>query len=246
MSILLNSIKSVIFALYGLYVWLIFVVCSLIVVFLLMIVPGLNARRSLTRRGAMFALTLCGIRPKARGMENLPDEACVLVANHASYFDGIVMTALLPPQFQYVVKHEMTAVPIAGYLLKRIGTQFVRRGHASSRSGDARRIMKSARNKQSTVFFPEGTFSAEPGLKRFRNGAFATAASSGMPTVPAVIHGTRHILPAKKWLARPGSIDVVIKPPHRVGIDAKDAEQLKFLCRQSILADLNEPDTLAG
>jgi len=38
----------------------------------------------------------------------------VLVANHASYLDGVVMTAALPPRFGFVIKREMNDVPGAG------------------------------------------------------------------------------------------------------------------------------------
>ncbi len=246
MSGLFNGIKSAFFGLYGLWVWLVFTCASVSVVLLLAVLPGVDARRSITRRGAKIALFLSGLNPKVTGLNLLPDEPCVVVANHASYFDGIVMTALLPARFQYVVKQEMEQVPIAGYLLRRIGTQFVRRAHAHSKAGDARRIMKAAKNRESIVFFPEGTFAPEPGLKKFHSGAFIIAASGGMPVTPAIISGTRQIMPSKRWLARPGSIEVLLKRPHKIGIDAKDADQLRFLCRQSILEDLNEPDTLAG
>jgi len=135
-------------------------------------------------------------------------------------------------------------VPVAGYLLRRIGTQFVRRAHASTSAGDARRIMKAAKNQQSIVFFPEGTFAPEPGLKKFHSGAFIVAAAGDMPVTPAIIQGTRQVMPSRRWLAHPGTIDVLFKPAHRIGDDAKDAIELKSLCRKSILADLNEPDTL--
>jgi len=240
---LFNGLKRAIFAIYGLWVWLVFMIFGSAVTLLLVIMPGIDARRKLTRNGAIISLALSGLRPRISGLELLPDEPGVVVANHASYLDGIVMTAILPARFQYVVKQEMSSVPLAGYLLKRIGTQFVSRAHAQSSAGGARRIMKAAKNQQSIVFFPEGTFVAEPGLKKFHSGAFISAASGEMPITPVVIHGTRKILPAEQWLARPGHIDVMLKSAHRIGVDAKDAKQLKLLCRQSILAELNEPDT---
>ena len=244
MSLLTNMLKTGLFALYGLWVWLIFIPASLILILLLLLTPGLARRRRLAKRSATITLALSGFRINVRGLDQLPDVPGIVVANHASYLDGIVMAAILPARFQYVVKQEMENVPVAGYMLKRVGTQFVRRTHANHSAGDARRIMKAAKNQESIVFFPEGTFVAEPGLKKFHSGAFISAASGGLPVTPAVIHGTRQCLPAHIWLARPGTIDVLIKAPHRIGDDAKDAKQLKFLCRQSILDDLNEPDTL--
>ena len=244
MSMLLNGLKALLFTIYGLWVWCVFIVCCLAVIVLLIILPSVHARRVVVQYGAKLALRLSALRPRVARRNLLPAEPCVVVANHASYFDGVVMTALLPPRFQYVVKQEMAGVPVAGYLLKRIGAQFVRRTHAATTAGDARRIMKAAQNQESIVFFPEGTFAPEPGLKKFHNGAFIAAAAGGMPVKPVVIHGTRQVMPSGKWLARPGTISVLLKPAHRIGKDAKDALELKALCRQSILADLNEPDKL--
>jgi len=244
MSTLTNGLKGLLFGLYGLWVWSVFIVVCTIVMVLLVILPSVHSRRNVVRYGAKAALALSGLRPRVAGLKLLPTEPCVVVANHASYFDGIVMTALLPPRFQYVVKQEMANVPLAGYLLKRLGTQFVRRTSAATSGGDARRIMKAAKNQESIVFFPEGTFAIEPGLKKFHSGAFIIAAAGAMPVTPTVIRGTRQVMPSGRWLAHPGSIDVVLKSAHRIGEDAKDALELKSLCRQSILADLNEPDTL--
>lgn len=243
-NILKTGLLNLLFTLYGLWVWLIFILAALIASLFLLITPDLANRRKLIKCSATISLTLSGFRINVRGLDQLSEVPGVLIANHASYLDGIVMAAILPARFQYVVKQEMENVPVAGYLLKRIGTQFVRRTHANRSAGDARRIMKAAKNQESIVFFPEGTFVAEPGLKKFHSGAFIIAASGSLPVTPAVIHGTRQCLPANKWLPRPGLIDVTIKAPHQIGNDAEDTEQLKLLCRQSILEDLNEPDTL--
>ena len=98
--------------------------------------------------------------------------------------DGLVFTAALPPRFGFVIKREMATVPLAGFLLNRIGSQFVARNQAGQTTRDARRVMRSAESGQSMVFFPEGTFSEEPGLLRFHFGAFATAQRAGCPGSP--------------------------------------------------------------
>ena len=64
---------------------------------------------------ALIAL-LAGMPLKLRGTENLPEGQCVVVANHASYLDGVVMAAALPPRFGFVIKREMNEVPVAGLL----------------------------------------------------------------------------------------------------------------------------------
>jgi len=244
MASIINWLKMPFLLLYGIYVWLVFGVLTLIVCLFLLISPSLSARRSFTRGAAALAFVLCGLRIRTIDSGLLPNTPCVVVANHASYLDGMVMTAVLPPRFQYVVKREMESVPFAGYLLKRIGTKFVERFNPKSTARDARQIMKAARNKESIVFFPEGTFAKEPGLKRFHSGAFKIATQNELPVIPTVISGTRSILPAHSWRAKPGAIEVRFKQAEQIGKTAECANSLRDRCRESILSDLDEPDTL--
>ena len=137
----------------------------------------------------------------------------MVVANHASYLDGVVMKAALPPRFAYVVKREMASFPLAGLMLKRIGTEFVERFDRHKGASDARRVMRTASGGQPLVFFPEGTFSNERGLLKFHSGAFITAARAGCPVVPAVIVGSREILPGSRALPRPGPVRVEFLAP---------------------------------
>ena len=126
-----------------------------------------------------------------------------MVANHASYLDGVVMTAALPPRFGFVIKREMNGVPFAGLLLRRIGSEFVERFNRHKGASDARRVLRTAASGHSLVFFPEGTFTSEVGLGKFHTGAFAIAARADCPVVPAVILGTRRNMPATRILPRP-------------------------------------------
>ena len=89
----------------------------------------------------------------------------------------------------------MVRVPLAGLLLRRLGSQFVERFNQHKGGVDARRVLKLAATGQSLVFFPEGTFNEIRQIGKFLGGAFATAARSDMPVVAMAIHGTRTALP---------------------------------------------------
>ncbi len=79
-----------------------------------------------------------------RNLERIPAGQCVVVANHASYLDGLVMTAALPPRFGFVIKREMERVPLAGALLRRLGSEFVERFNRHRGGADARRVLRTA------------------------------------------------------------------------------------------------------
>ena len=166
----------------------------------------------------------------------------MLVANHASYLDGIILTAVLPPDFSFVIKREMTRVPLAHFLLRRLDSQFLERFDTRGSARDARSILRRASQKQHLAFFPEGTFRAQPGLRRFHNGAFVSATRGGVPLVPAVIHGSRHMLPAERWLPRPGRLAVTVLDPIDPPAHSEAVAWLIASARQCILAELPEPD----
>ena len=133
---------------------------------------------------------------------------------------GRILTAALPPRFGFVIKREMTRVPLAHFLLRRIGSEFVERKDTHKSAADARRILQKARAQESLAFFPEGTFTPEPGLRRFHNGAFAAAVRGQVPVVPVVIRGSRSMLPASRALPRPGRLEVIVKPALLPSADA--------------------------
>jgi 1-acyl-sn-glycerol-3-phosphate acyltransferase len=230
--------------LYGLYAATLFLAVALATLLTLLIVPRVERRRRITRGAALAFLRLAGMRLTVSGLENLPRGQCVVVANHSSYLDGLVLTAALPPRFAFVIKREMARVPLAGRMLRRIGSEFVERYDRQRTAADARRVLRHAVDGNSLVFFPEGTFSRKPGLLKFHAGAFLTAARAGCPIVPAVVRGTRSALPPGSLRPAPASIDVMLLPALPcAGADRHDASgTLRDQARLAILAYLDEPD----
>lgn len=164
--------------------------------------PTLRARRQVAGAFSRGFFRAAGIPLRVSGIEHLPRVPCVVVANHASYIDGIVAVAALPPEFAFVIKKEMVRVPLASLLLRRLGSQFVERFDRHKGGSDARRVWKLAATGQSLVFFPEGTFHATRQIGKFLGGAFATAERSQMHVVAVAIHGTREVLPSGSVMLR--------------------------------------------
>ena len=226
--------------LYGLYALSLLATIVTVAALLAFALPALSWRRRATRKLARAWLALAGLRLHVTGLDALPDGSCVLVANHASYLDGLVMKAALPPRFSFVVKREAASMPVVGLLLRRIGAEFVDRHTRGGRHRDARRVVERAGQGHSLVFFPEGTFDAQIGLKRFHIGAFVAAARGGAPVVPAVIQGARRALPSGAIVPRPGRIRIEMLAP--VGGSGETPEAMRDASRARILARLGEPD----
>jgi len=241
-----RRVASPVALVYGVYAWLVFGLCLSLAVFVAAIVPGLTRRRRWVGQIARWPLALAGISTQVHDIENMPSGHCVVVANHASYLDGVLLQAFLPPRFSFVIKGEMQGIPLAGFLLKRIGSRFVNRNNLSSSARDARALLRASNNGESLAMFPEGTFILEPGLGRFRAGAFAAAIKSAVPLVPVVIRGSRNVLPAKSALPRRGAIDIVVLPPIAPSDPAfENTRSLIKSARTSILSVLDEADLTA-
>jgi 1-acyl-sn-glycerol-3-phosphate acyltransferase len=188
--------------LFGVYCLLTFTLLGTAVLVVNLFVPTLRARRRIAAAFARGFFRSTRLKLSIEGAERLPQVPCVVVANHASYLDGLVACAALPPEFAFVIKKEMVRVPLAGLLLRRLGSEFVERSDRQQGAADARRVLKTASTGQSLVFFPEGTFDTTPQIGKFHRGAFATAERTGMPIVAVAIHGTRQALPSDSILVR--------------------------------------------
>lgn len=226
---------------WALWCWIAFTTLGTLTALALAVLPGLARRRRLARRTSRLALAACGVRVGTAGHDGLPAGASVLVANHASYLDGVVLTAALPPTFAFVIKSEVRRVPGVHLLLRRLGSEFVERFDRRRGARDVRRLFRKAGGGSALAFFPEGTFGPEPGLAPFRRTAFATASRAGVPVVPVAILGTRQVLPAGSALPWPGRIVVVVGE----ALPPALPEDLVRAARQRILVHLDEPD-LAG
>ena len=237
-----RALAGVLTTAYGVCALAVFSLLLVVATVLALVVPRLQWRRRVTHGVAKLAVLVLGVRLVVEGLEHLPPGSCVVVANHASYLDGVVMKAALPPRFSFVIKREAASMPVAGFLMKRIGSEFVDRHTEGGRRRDAMRVLRRAEEGHALVFFPEGTFDDVPGLKRFHVGAFAAAVRGGMPVVPAVIHGARRAMPNGALLVRPGLVRVEILDPIALSDTANAADALRREARRLILQRLDEPD----
>ncbi len=230
---------------YGIYAVLVFLLLGSIALILVTLIPGLgmNVRRSIAHIAARAFFHTAGLSVRLIGEDLLPASPCVVVANHASYIDGVVLKAFLPARFSFVIKKEVTKVPLAGLLLKRIGSEFVDRFNRHAGGMDARRLIKAADAGRSLAFFPEGTFVEHPGVGKFHSGAFVIAARVGLPVVPVAIRGTRYILPSGRFLPRFGRIEIEILAPLPVSAgDMASVHATRDRARACIVGALDEPD----
>ncbi|MGE0621952.1 MAG: AMP-binding protein [Pseudomonadales bacterium] len=191
-------------------------------------------------------LRLAAIPRVVQGLDNLPaDGRCVLVANHASYLDGLLLVATLPRPVTFIAKAELKQRPFARWFLRRIGAEYVERFEGTQSTADARRLSTHAVSGVPLLIFPEGTFTRSPGLLAFHLGAFVIAAENGLPVVPITLRGTRSVLRSEDWFPRRGPVAVIVGKPHSADAGLTDWEaalSLRNASRADILRHVGEQD----
>jgi 1-acyl-sn-glycerol-3-phosphate acyltransferase len=184
-----------------------------------------------------------GVSVSAIGIERIPSRSAMLVFNHSSYMDALVLTAVLPGEPAIVAKKELSGQRMTGLLLRRLGIPFVERYDVSASLADAEALIALARQGRVLVFFPEGTFTRRAGLSGFYLGAFKIAAEANLPVLPGTIRGTRSLLRSDQWFPRRTSVSVEIgEPVMPSGADFGSVLRLRDEVRKSVLSRCGEPD----
>ncbi|MBB3014991.1 AMP-binding protein [Cupriavidus alkaliphilus] len=233
---------------YSLYAWLLFAAMAPVTCLASVAMHRPAMGWALSHHAARLLLRLAAVPWFVQGLEHLPrHRACVLVSNHASYLDGIVLVAALPLPVCVVAKRELQTQRIPAAYLSSIGADFIDRFDNVRESEAIERLVAAVRAGRSVLLFPEGTFGRESGLQRFRSGAFVAAARAGAPVVPVALRGTRSVLRDGQWLPRRGPVSVVIgRPLPPDGQDWSAAMRLRNAARAEILHYCGEPDALRG
>jgi 1-acyl-sn-glycerol-3-phosphate acyltransferase len=200
--------------LYGGYTWIVFAVLLLAFGCLAPFTGSVEHARRLARFIARGMFGFSGIPISAVGLERLPAPPHLLLVNHASFLDGILLTALLPatPGYAFVTRQQYTLQSLLWPFLRSLRI-LVLKHHESSHHTENVDILKSALQRGGNlVVFPEGGFAAEPGLKRFHSGAFVAAAQAQVPIVVVGLRGTRNALRVGTWMPKRLALAIEIGP----------------------------------
>lgn len=230
-------------ALYAAWWWTVLGVALLLGSLAVLVIPRLPWRWRAVRWIARTAFAVMGVSVSTGGTERIPKSGAMLVFNHSSYADALVLAAGLPGEPAIVAKRELAEHVVAGPLLRRLGIPFVERYDVSASLQDAEALTGLARAGRVLVFFPEGTLTRRAGLSGFYLGAFKVAAEAGLAILPGVIRGTRSMLRSNQWFPRHVPLSVEIgEPIAPSGTDFGSVLRLRDAVRSAILARCGEPD----
>ena len=162
-------------------------------------------------------LALVGARLVVRGAEHVSrDERYIIVANHQSVLDAMAMVAALQPltSVRMVARRGAFNIPLIGWAMRLFGHISVDPRSIRASLPGLQQAQQAAARRGSTVFFPEGTRSADGKMRPFHNSAFHIASRAGVRVLPVTLVGSFDILPRHLNMAvRRGEIQVLIHPP---------------------------------
>ena len=192
-----------------------------------LISPSRKSAERVTTAALRAYLKVAGWRVRVEGREHLRENAPrMLVANHTSYADIVVLMAVLGTDYHFVAKAEVMSMPFFRTFLRKLGHFAFRREDPRARLQQAEQIEDALRRGESVFVFPEGTFTAQSGVRPFHLGAFKAAIAAQREIVPIALDGTRRVLRDGAWLPRPGRITITICPPIAPPSSAQDWQQI--------------------
>ena len=172
------------------------------------------------------------IRPiKVQGLDLIePGKPCIIVANHPTLFDVVVLGSLIK-NFNCVVKHKLANNIFLGRCVK--AAEYVTNNHPQE---IIEHCIAGFERGQPLIIFPEGTRSPENGRGAFNRGAAHLALRSGVPLISAVLKcDPPGFTKKKKWYSIPSrameySVDFQVQP-----IAKSNGENLSLRAREITL-----------
>jgi 1-acyl-sn-glycerol-3-phosphate acyltransferase len=176
-----------------------------------------NARVGMMVGGRPWAKLCCLVTPVFVRIKNkkhiIPGQSYVVVSNHQSLFDILVIAGWLDMDLRWVAKASLKKAPMFGIASVKMDHIFIDRSNRAAALETLNNAKKKIVNGTSVMFFPEGTRSRDGRIQDFKAGAFKMALDLNIPILPITVQGTRSILPSGTMDLFPGRATIVVHPP---------------------------------
>lgn len=139
----------------------------------------------------------------------LPDRNMILISNHCSNLDPVVLGAFFPRRLRYLAKSELFRSRLFGAIIRILGAVPVEKQDSQSAGASLRAFLKLLEDGEDVLLFPEGGRSPDGTLQPLEGGAALIAIKSGAPVVPAYVSGTFEAMPMGASTVRPVHIEVL-------------------------------------
>ena len=143
-------------------------------------------------RFIMWILIHSVYRLKKEGLENIPDEGpAVLVCNHVSFVDALVIAAGCPRPIRFVMDHNIFKVPLLNFVFRTAKTIPIASAkedpHALERAYEI--VAKALEDGDLVGIFPEGKITATGEMNEFKSGVKRIVDRTPVPVIPLALRG---------------------------------------------------------
>ncbi|MDD3054415.1 MAG: lysophospholipid acyltransferase family protein [Aliarcobacter sp.] len=170
-----------------------------------------NHTHKVIKAWMIFQMYVLGIKLETQG--NLDESCDMILMNHQSLLDIIVMEYIHSRDLAWVAKKEITDLFFFGHIIKAPRMISIDRENKAG----IMHLFKEARDRldkgRPIAMFPEGTRSNGKTMLSFRPGAKMLANRFNLRVQPIVLFNTRNIVDSKKLLATPGIVKVIYLEP---------------------------------
>ncbi len=186
-----------------------------------------------------WVTTFLRIKIDFKGMEKFPEEPFVLVSNHISNFDPVVVLAKVKGRkIAFISKPSNFKIPIAGPYTHNAGFLAIDRQNAMKAMRTIKHASELVVSEQMIMgIYPEGTRSKTGELLEFKEGAFLLAKRAKAPVVVITTKGTNKI--AKRMILRSTKVELeVIEIIDKETVQKLKLSELSVHVRESIASAL--------
>ena len=183
--------------------------------------PLLHAFLNSYARTSLWLLrVVCNIGVEWRGLEKLPDGACIIACKHQSYWETLALYVVLDDP-TYIIKRELMWIPVFGWYARKAGLIAIDRsaGLAALARMSARALQALKASRQ-VIIFPEGTRRVPGAEPSYRSGIAQLYGKAGVPCVPVALNSGL-FWPRRSFLRFPGTVLVEVLDPIAPGLDRK-------------------------
>jgi 1-acyl-sn-glycerol-3-phosphate acyltransferase len=165
-------------------------------------------------KGVFYPFVRLYLGLRREGLDHIPRRGpLIIVANHVSYMDAILLGSAAPRPIQFMVLQWMYDLLFLRWFYWGMGTVPVQSDGNDRKA--IKRAMRVLERGRVLGIFPEGTRSPDGRIGETRPGAAMIAALSGAPVVPAFIAGARESMPVGARFPAPARVQVRFGPPIR-------------------------------